>query len=376
MTEANKLISHRQKLEQKLRSYNKFKKLYNSAEQMGAASILRQYIGICGDLALPLSISHGVDMNHCKTAMDIDSIEPIHWSYNKSIHMRTSKIKESVQIPHPWLLLSAFSTEIPKGRGVLVIGPPPSKRNDERLLVAMKEHGYSDFDVLIKQRGNTESSREFWSRMGVGVRTAGDSDERFYRRLFDIIGGYEIIVAGTLSSAIFFASTMGKKCRLLEGYRYESYETENFLNIVDFTTPSARHFLLLIRNIQDEEAREYAKDLLGWGINCSPLDCLTELLRAIERNDIPLHHGHKSTRAGAKIAAAVALKLGRKGLIRHGIVGMLKQHLINRVSMISIDEIDVWLNGINSKNFSCKRIPYRKGITEPGWAPDDYRPPQ
>lgn len=353
-----------------LRALAKYWPLYTSAERFGSAAILRQYVGIESELVLPISISHGVDMNHCATAMDVDGVEPLHWSYNETIHVRAQAVKASVRLPHPWVILDRMVPRRRPRRKALVIGPPPGQTNDERLLELLRREGYSEFDVLVKHRGGTDRSREFWEASGAGVTTAGVQDNAFYFRLFDILQDYEEIVGCTLSSALFYAAALDKTCKVLKTYRYSAYETADYLNAANFSSAIARDFVRLMNNGRPREASELALAVLGIEFLQSPADLALTLRQATESIRHPLHHAGHTSWFGQKFAETLALRTGRGGLIRMGTQGILRQKLRNRVCIMSINEIDVWLHGLNDNNFQLQSVPYVKRVTEPGWAAD------
>ena len=100
----------------KIGKLNNYRGLYKSSGKSGEAEILRNYLELENDFPVPLSISHGVDMNHTSVAMDVRSIEPIHWSYNEQIHERALLVKPSILLPHPWLMLT-LGRQIKSGSG-------------------------------------------------------------------------------------------------------------------------------------------------------------------------------------------------------------------------------------------------------------------
>src|SRR5690606_239852 len=110
-----------------------YARLYRSAPRMGAATLFRQFFGLPDDAVVPLSVAHGVDFGHCHRPLDVTYVEPIHWSCNPAMHQAAADCKPSLLLPHPWTMHVA-QREIGTGRGVLLIGPPPSPENDAALL--------------------------------------------------------------------------------------------------------------------------------------------------------------------------------------------------------------------------------------------------
>ncbi len=219
----------------------RYSRLYKSSYNMGSARILRHYLELDESFPIPLSLSHGVDLNNWHEAADVRSIEPIHWSYNNVIHQRALNVKASLRLPHPWLLLREGRAPA-RGMGTLVIGPPPGDSNDSALQRCLNMSGIKDYDILEKYRGNVSSSIAFWERNGINVVSAGSTDQLFYERLFSLIDRYEYVISGTLSSALVFAAAIGKKCRVLENYTYSAYDVANYANNV-FKSEIAEKFL-------------------------------------------------------------------------------------------------------------------------------------
>src|SRR5207253_1753467 len=108
------------------------------------------------DAPIPLSLSHGVDCAQYRNALDVEAIEPLHWSHNRDIHETALKVKPSVMAPHPWAIVT-HGKKHEQGRGVLLIGPPPSPTNDENLYEIVKDQSSSDWTVLVKARGEYEA---------------------------------------------------------------------------------------------------------------------------------------------------------------------------------------------------------------------------
>jgi len=354
-----------------INNLRKYKDLYKSSEAMGAAKILRDYLNLGEDFPIPLSISHGVDMNQCPVAMDVNSVEPIHWSCNQSVHERASKVKPSVRLPHPWLMLKA-KRPAKLGKGILVIGPPPGISNDLNLLNCLKrlDLDFSSCHLLLKFRGATDSSRDFWEENGIRVVTAGEWDNLFYDRLFSVIERYECVIGCTLSSAIFFAASIGKECRIIEDYTYSAYDVVNYLDNTDFGSDMARKFSILLKDGDQVAISTMALNVLGVDFIKDVNSLEHELLRAIEDIQCPVHFVVTNGEFERLIILWISKLFGRSGLIRYGFFSYFKARITMRVSIIKINEFDAWISGVNEKNCDIKEVKYVKNKTEPGWAVD------
>jgi hypothetical protein len=345
----------------------KYERIYKSSRLRGSARILREYLGFDKTFPIPLAISHGVDAGQAYTAGDISNPEPIHWSYNELIHERALSAKPSIRLPHPWLMLKASNP--PKlGNGMLVIGPPPGPSNDAGLLSCLKDMGIESYDLLLKPRGNIEPSRDFWHKNGISVVSGGDADIFFYDRLFRLIENYEFIIGGTLSSALFFAAAIGKKCKIIKNYTCSFYDCADYLEIVDFTSAVTRKFAQLLHSENYGEASTMAEAVLGKAFMAPRLDMTKELISAIEALKEPAYFNPKLSLAERKVVLAISKWTGRTSLLNHGVLGYFHLRLNSRVKIITLNEIDIWLNGLNEENFHSEEIEYIKGVTEPGWA--------
>jgi len=302
--------------------------------------------------------------------MDVRNLEPIHWSCNDFVHERALKVKPSLRLPHPWLMLKV-ARGVKPGAGVLIIGPPPGRSNDKSLLDCLREKGITSGSFLIKYRGKVDQSREFWEKGGFKVVTAGKQDDLFYDRLFSIIDAHAHIVSGTLSSALFFAASIGKTCSLLENYRYIFYDLQNAAESSCVQNALAPKFINMILLQSKAEYSKLASEVLGNGFLGSAHDLRREFCCAIENLREPVFFNTPVSPFERKFILMLSLWQGKVGLINHGLWGYLRQRISSRVELVSLNEIDIWLNGANEENFSVKDVKYRKNVTEPGWAVDE-----
>lgn len=337
---------------------------------MGSARILRRYLKLDDDFPVPLSISHGVDMNNASSAMDVYGLEPVHWCYNRTIQERAVLVKPTINLPHPWLILKS-ERSIKMGSGVLVVGPPPGKTNDIELFRCLRDLNIHSYDLLLKFRGEVGSSQVFWESNGINVVTAGHPDELFYERLFEVLEKYETVIGCTLSSALFFAASIGRKCELLENYSFLAYDSPDYLKLVDFDAVVAKKFTRLLCLKKHESVSKMACEVLGaeYMLNSGSLKrVFNESLAAIQD---PVFFRKPTNRCCRFLILSISVFLGKTGLIELGFLSILKRYFaMSRVALIKVNEIDIWLNGVNDVNLQIKEIPYRSGVTEPGWGVD------
>lgn len=186
---------------------------------MGASTIVKEYLGINYGHALPFSLAHGVQPMGSEFAQDLLQPEPIHWSYNTFIYQAAKHVKESVLLPHPWILLDKLKQKQSSNAGALLIGPPPSKANDEALYKLICTHKLPA-SILIKPRGPyVQKSMNYWKDKGVKPVACGN-----YSDLYDVLLSHQTVIASYPTSAIFFASSIGCSIELIKDFNYLYYE--------------------------------------------------------------------------------------------------------------------------------------------------------
>lgn len=353
-----------------LHELSRFKPIFRRAERMGSARILRRALNWTDAQAVPLSIAHGVDFGQLSKPLDSHGIEPLHWAVNPAMLATASRVKPAVLIPHPFSLLER-QNQRHSTRDTLVIGSVPSPANDQNLLTALRKAGIDRFDILLKQRGSLDRSVNFWQSNGAQTITAGSpADEAFYSNLFNILSRYRKVIAGTLSSAVFFAASIGRSCELLLDHTYEAYEVLSYVDRADFSAADARTFAGLIVNGKLAEAMRFSRNLLGSDLPFDPSVVEREILRQIESLTVPIHAPHIHSRRLATLAAEIALRINRPGLVEEGWTIRLPSVRHQRIGLFQMNEISLWINGRNDQNFRWSTVPYRHNVTVPGWAPN------
>lgn len=344
----------------------KFNQLYVLAKKMGSEDILRSFLELDQEIPLPLSISHGVDMNHLIYAQDVLSIEPIHWCYNNAIFDRATKIKPSIKLPHPWIILMNSMPPIDAKKKLLIIGPPAGKTNDQNLLKSLSEQNIFEADILIKKRGETDQSESFWIEEGFGVVSAGNSDSEFYMRLFKIISNYESIISCSMSSALIFAAALGKECSVLEDYHMVTYELEDYTNFISFHQSIGKKFLEIMSSDSFESLQNFSQNILGIQFMSNQKIMKDQLILNLKELDSPFYYSKKNFLPIQKFNEFLAVKLNKRSLLNLSVNNIIKKLNKPKISLISKNEISIYKNGINKNNFTSSTISYVPGLTEPG----------
>ncbi len=357
----------------KIDNLQKYSSFYTSSQEMGSAKILRQYLGLEDDFPIPLSISHGVDFNHFTEVFDALLLEPIHWAYNKTIYERVKSLKPAVMIPHPWLLISRMrgDSESILGKGTLVVSGYPGRTNDLNLHRLLSENGLQDSTILLKKKGGSLSaSEDFWVTNGFNVESAGERDENFYLRLYDIISRYEYIVGCTCSSALVFSAALGKKVSVIQDYCHKFYD-QNFgelLRTLDWSL--MRDLINLLIDCKYAEYVLLCRQILGSDLDFDPQKIKKDLLECIESLQFPFQLPPSESMLLRKIRCKMA-KLTKK---THFIMEtpktllqiLLRKMVLGKMGITEINEIDACLNGVNSNNLKVTEVSYVRGITTPG----------
>lgn len=332
---------------------------------LGARKILANYIGVESKICERICISHGIDFGHLKFPQDVNLPHPIHWSYNDDIHLRLGSRKVSFQMAHPWLLLKHDYQ--PRRNSILVLGPTPGPRNNAAVESKLRELGISNFDILIKKRGNIEEDINFWEKRGVGVVTAGDSDENFLIRLSSIMSRYETLVSCYISSALVFGAALGMRLRIFS-CPLNHYETRDYARTVSYNETMIR-FAKLVHYEDADAYYNLSLDLLGMNLMKTPTASLNELSFANDAaSGSPIYLDPAFSFRKIRISALLLTK--RKGFVTQE---LSKENLLNYlrprgqfVSSLMADDLNIAINGLNENNFKLKLVEYVKGVTEPG----------
>lgn len=349
---------------------NQYKIFYGINNNKGVSDIFNNYMGLDSSNAVPLSISHGVDFEHCYDAMDVYSPPPIHWAYNHRIYERSKKVKPTLLMPHPWSIL-IDQMKLKPGKGTLVIGPPPGRSNDTKLYELIKNDIDSDWSILVKGKSGANQSIDYWKLRGVKPVTVGsNSNLSFYEDLLIILSEYENIIACTFSSALIFAASIEKNIFFLEGYSYKNYDVSNYLEKVNFRSSYSRFVVDTFVKSSKDTTSGLAKEILGFELLNQKKRIKEDYLNIISKLDSPVFC-FSNNKNFFKIKLYLSKILSKPG----GINKSFKDYFFdNKKSIVEmeINEISVWLNGVNDQNFNCRTTRFVKGVTIPGTAVDKY----
>lgn len=353
--------------EAELRPYDK---LYFSSRYMGVADIFRGFYGLSTNTIVPMSVAHGVDYGQSHNPLDVDSIEPIHWSCNSFMHDSASVLKPSILLPHPWVM-SSEDMHVPHGKGVLVIGPPPSPVNDAALYELIRKDVRSDWSILVKARGAYQGSMRYWAERGLKPLTASGPDSKFYNRLFNLLSQYETIVGCTFSSALVFAASIGKNIELVQGFTYRAYQPGDYEAEINLYSSRASSVVQTFFKRDQSFIQDLSRELLGFEQGRDKLKTLREFQEAIAHLRRPFWNDR---RLGIPYALRelVAMRLCKPRILKASLGTYIQHFKRANTCIITMNELDVWLNGKNARNFSLTPVKHISGITDPGLPYDGY----
>ena len=343
---------------------------YFLANLMGSSKILREFINADDSFPIPLSLSHGIDFNHTNIAYDVESIEPIHWAYNEDIYLRSINTKPAIKIPHPWLMLEELISNecTEKLNRHLLIAPPPSKKNDKKLIELLSNLDIKELDILVKERGlskKVNDSINFWESNGFNTVSAGTPDNEFYKRLYKIISKYKGLIACNMSSAVIFGISIGLECKLIKNFVLEGYETSGYLKKTNFNNNSAKPIINSIENNNYQRSKYLCRKILGSDFICRKHEIKNEIMQHISELKYPFHFTHLS-RLSIFIRLMLYKFFKRQSILKEGVFNQIFKSFDQSVIFIKMDEFDVFENGLNEDNFSYSKADYMSGINDPG----------
>lgn len=279
------------KLKDSLKTYAKYKRLYRSLKRSGAHKIAQDFFQIPSRLALPLSLAHGVHPLGEGSEQDCHLIEPIHWAFNDSIYDNVQHIKPAVKLPHPWLLLEAFSAKPDVGNNLnLLLGPPPSYTNDTLLWDYIFKNRIKVDAVLVKPRGPYfQRSIDFWKSKGIEAIHASS-----YSILLQILTNCETVYCPYLSSAIFLAASAGCDVQLLPDYSFLGYDEDLEMHcqadeLVDFRAP----WIDIVKACFEGNLQAISLKILGYNFLASREELSGRLAASLESNQSRIYTTRK-----------------------------------------------------------------------------------
>jgi hypothetical protein len=347
----------------------RYSALYRASAYYGAGDILRRHAGLPADFVLPLGLGHGVDFGQSLLPTDIHGPEPIFWAYHIAQYEQARSIKPSVLIPHPYLLVDA--PDGPRSDRALVIGPPPSRENDLRLLESLRRYGVSDGVILVKRRTGWEQSVAFWESQGFGTRVFGNPFETGYGEMAKFFSTFKFAIGCTVSSAVLFAAASGCNVDLLRDYSLRAYELSGIEKINLQHSPVAMTYVRNLVGPDQAEKKRSSREFLGAGLDFSRDGIRHAIEESIDRLDRPVHFSYPVDPPMRWLLQEAARRTGRVGLI----VTPWKDRLSSKnetVGILEMNDVDMWLHGRSANNFRFEKIPLVRGRTVPGDGIDSY----
>lgn len=352
---------------------NPFAALYSAARYYGARDILLAWLGR-DHMVLPLLLPHGVEFpGQFAEPGDIRRLEPVYWATNRALHHKALTFKPSVLIPHPLLLCDEFRSgqrQVRKGR--LIVGAPPGHSNDSKVLNALKSRGIDSGTVLIKRRMGWKGSEGFWRTHGFETLVFGHPATTTYSKMAVAFSSFEEVISTTMSSAVFFGAACGAKATLIRQCEYQAYELLSVTNLLDGDHGSGRAWIGHFAQAGIAEQRDLALDMLGADL-ADRKTVARDLDEAIAALQEPFDFSElRYSKRVAYLQAKLAILVGREGLASLRPSSIKRLFARPEVGVLTMKTIDYFIDGASPDTFALERVPYRRGITEPGMALDAY----
>jgi len=354
--------------------YRFYRLSYSLVTKLGVDQIIKKYYNLSITYPIPISVSHGVDYGQISDlAMDSNGPEPLHWSYNDYISQKGYRNKVFLKMPHPFLMVDKITSKAESDLGSLVIGPPPGEKNDQELLKSLIFNCIEVKAILIKNRGEIEGSVMFWEKNGFTVYVL-DSNADHYFQMHALLNKFNTVIGCTFSSILVFAAYMKKNIKLLLDYRVSYYEIDKYHEVFNYNNKWAQKFIDAIYNSHKNEYSNMSESILGHNLISERESQKSVLLTFLNKfNNKPLIVDSKNMLFRLLFYfykldfIQILLKKIKTQLTQYFTFLNLNIRLSKKnVSLIETMEFDVYLNGINQYNYTVKKVPFVRGVTEPG----------
>lgn len=369
--DASKEIPDRLAPSRRQRWLASYASLYTAPQLYGAANVLRRHLGVSDDFIVPLTIPHGVDFGQVSGPLEVNGIEPIYWAYNQHLAEEAREIKPVVEIPHPFLL-AARGQAVPLSSGPLIVGPPPGPQNDSRLLRSLRRAGITGGTMLVKPRGPSASSCDFWHGHGFATTSLGTLSTTTYGSMVDLLGRFSPVIGPTMSSVLTFSAALGAEVVILRDYVCRTYEVPDVERILPQTNPRARDYVSVFTGRDQLLKLQRARQILGGDLDDDPGRILEQLQSAVATLQSPVHFPARYPRPVRALLLQAARRLKRPGLILEPLSSRIRRLGRPTVSIMTLNEIKYWLEGPSDENVRFETAEYVAGRTIPGLAVDQY----
>lgn len=166
-----------------------------------------------------------------------------------------------------------------------------------------------------------------------------------------------------MSSVRFFAASIGREIGAIRNYTYDAYEVPNYREYANYGSPSPRAVVKILADGSSAEIREVSQYLLGYDMVGGGRDAKAiyqDLVAALRR---PLH-SFAQPQIPYVVRESLARLTGKPGFVNMGVRSIARKLRAESLSILSIDEFDVWLNGQRATNCCLREqsTPGRGGI--------------
>ena len=140
--------------------------------------------------------------------------------------------------------------------------------------------------------------------------------------------------------------------------------------MITFDSDVARQFVQAVVSGNQQRATGLARSTLGGDVSTDRQILRTRLFDAMENLRSYLYFPPATGGLARAIRTSLAMATGKAGFLTRDLREVFPGKREKSVSLVKAHEIDIWLNGLNEFNQSISLVPYRRGITEPGFAAD------
>ncbi len=285
-------------------------------------------------------------------------------------------------LPHPWLLVIDGHVKPPKrvfldasGSDTLVIGPPHSIRNYEKLNEALLCQGIITFDIILKKNILSRDSyvepipERFWSNRQVRCfQSTVDSDNYFFQ-LKELLSRYDRIVAPYFSSLVVFAKAMGKEVFPLLDYDYLYYENFPYEHPPWDHVTSSAYVNSFLESSSSSFQIDYSRMLLGADLNidfASQRQSYLSLLKLTD-NYLDLKNVEMvAPKYDLALRTLLAVLSKREGIMKRSLLSYMTKGFTPACAGLVLKNDWVFYASGGKAGQTVTELPFIAGLTEPG----------
>ena len=194
--------------------------------------------------------------------------------------------------------------------------------------------------------------------------SAGPGDEGFYLRLHETLSRFDRIIGCNVSSALFFAASIGKPLEVITDYEFRAYQRPDFLEFVNFRSSKSKEIVRILVHGDDDLRYRVTRDLLGFSLLSEEEQCRSEFIDAL--GEVTSYFYPPRPRLISRLLGNLALYSGRPGFVNVSLNAIFSEIFDRRMYEMKVNDISLWLDGPNDENLSLKLVRPKGGMTVGG----------